>query len=784
MQTNTCLNTDTATRLLLGKLPLEQAEAIEEHLLDCNDCLELAQSIDVEDELLWSLKATSPLDSTSSKLETANSISGLVDDLEALGGAAQLASSAGEEIKRMLRPAQQEREIGRLLHFRVVDVRGAGGMGIVFQAEDDELRRTIALKAMRPSLAVDPEAKARFRREAMAIAAFEHDHIVTIYQVEEDNGIPFFTMPLLTGETLRERLRRDGKLPPDESIRITREIAQGLAAAHQRGLLHRDIKPDNIWLETPDDRVKILDFGLVRSVEDRSSLTHSGTILGTPEYMAPEQACGEDVDERCDLFSVGCVLYHMLTGQPPFRGKNVVATLVAISNANVIPPTDLDPAIPSDVSQLTGKLLQREPESRLDSANELISELDRCESISSTSPIRKPATTKQPPTVWKWLAIGLLAAGTFAGIVSWQTNYGTLHIDAAENVETKIKGDTVQILDAQSKKKLTLSVGENKLRPGEYEILVADDSAKLEFSTREFTIRRNGEKQIRVWLTQDGQDSPSELASSATSEETLREKLQSELDGMKLPITPALSPADVDEMLTLREKLQRDLNNLEELPKTPQPWHHGVSENEFRFEANEKTTALSQTEIRRKKLAAARAKLRDDLRKHEVQLRAVAMVVLSDDNPNDNEALLLPIDRYSVLLPPEHFTPKLAQGYLRIDVAKTFPRGPIGVKWGDWRVADAAKIAALLQADWHELKDVLYQIELLNKEDESGSPEFVIRSRAEASEPPSVSVRWGRAPGKELENERTPDAKLRRLKKWVGELRENFNNTVHELDVR
>ena len=421
---------------------------------------------------------------------------------------------------------------------------------------------------MRPSLAVDPEAKARFRREAMAIAAFEHDHIVTIYQVEEDNGIPFFTMPLLTGETLKERLRRNGKMSPDESIRITREIAQGLAAAHQRGLLHRDIKPDNIWLETPDDRVKILDFGLVRSVEDRSSLTHSGTILGTPEYMAPEQACGEDVDERCDLFSLGCVLYHMLTGQTPFCGKNVVATLVAISNANVVPPKDLDSAIPSNISHLTEKLLHREPENRLGSANELISQLDNCDPTSPTSSGRNPSTTKQPPAIWKWLAIGLLAAGTFAGIVAWQTNYGTLHIDAAENVETKIKGDSVQIVDAQSKKKLRLTVGENKLRPGEYEIFVKDELANLEFSTREFTIRRNGEKQIRVWLTRDEQDSSSELASSATSEESFRKKLQSERDGMELPIDPAISPGDVDEALTLRERLERELNALEDLPKT------------------------------------------------------------------------------------------------------------------------------------------------------------------------------------------------------------------------
>src|ERR1022692_532794 len=178
-------------------------------------------------------------------------------------------------------------------------------MGVVFRAEDPHLQRLVALKAMLPGLAASESAKQRFLREARAAAALKHDHIVSIYQVGEDRGAPFLAMEFLEGEPLDDRLKRQGRVPVPEILRIGREIAEGLEAAHEKGLIHRDIKPANLWLEGKKRHVKILDFGLARAMGDTTHLTQSGAIIGTPAYMAPEQAEGQVVDYRCDLFSLG-----------------------------------------------------------------------------------------------------------------------------------------------------------------------------------------------------------------------------------------------------------------------------------------------------------------------------------------------------------------------------------------------------------------------------------------------------------------------------------------------
>src|SRR5581483_3887523 len=210
-----------------------------------------------------------------------------------------------------LAPPEGPDEIGRLGPYRVLAVLGAGGMGIVFRAEDTQLNRAVALKVMLPKLAGTEGARQRFVREAQAAAGVKHDHVVSVYQVGEDRDVPFLAMELLLGESLDQRLRREGKLPLVEVLRLGREIALGLAAAHQRGLIHRDIKPANLWLEAETGRVKLLDFGLARAVGQGNQLTQQGAIIGTPAYMAPEQGQGKSLDHRCDLFSLGCVLYRL-----------------------------------------------------------------------------------------------------------------------------------------------------------------------------------------------------------------------------------------------------------------------------------------------------------------------------------------------------------------------------------------------------------------------------------------------------------------------------------------
>jgi serine/threonine protein kinase len=275
---------------------------------------------------------------------------------------------------------QDAEELGRLGPYRVLKVLGAGAMGVVFQAEDPRLRRLVALKVMRPSLAASAEFHRRFLREAWLAAAIEHEHIVTVYQVGEDRGVPFLAMQLLRGETLEDRLERaGGRLPLPEVLRVGREVAEGLAAAHARGLVHRDIKPANVWLEGGRRRVRIVDFGLARGAEPDAQFTQAGTVIGTPAYMAPEQASGAAVDGRCDLFSLGAVLYRAATGRFPFGGQDTLAILSALATRTPVPPHRIVPSLPRLFSGLVMRLLARDPADRPQSAREVVQAIEALE---------------------------------------------------------------------------------------------------------------------------------------------------------------------------------------------------------------------------------------------------------------------------------------------------------------------------------------------------------------------------------------------------------------------
>ncbi len=230
-----------------------------------------------------------------------------------------------------LAPKQRPDELGRLGSYRVLKVLGGGGMGVVLQAEDPALKRLVALKVMRPELAAKETNRQRFLREAQTTAAVEHSHIVPILHIGQEGPVPYIVLPFLKGEPLDERLKREPRLTVAEAVRIARQTAEGLTAAHEHGLIHRDIKPANLWLEAKTGVVKILDFGLARGLADDTHLTQSGAIVGTPAYMAPEQARGEKVDARCDLYSLGVVLYRMCTGDMPFKGKGTLSLLSALA---------------------------------------------------------------------------------------------------------------------------------------------------------------------------------------------------------------------------------------------------------------------------------------------------------------------------------------------------------------------------------------------------------------------------------------------------------------------
>ena len=271
-----------------------------------------------------------------------------------------------------LKPAQSPDELGRLDHYSVRRLLGQGGMAMVFVAEDIILQRPVALKVMSPDLvqsdvAHSERASQRFLREARAMARLRNDHIVTIFEVGQEGAYPFLAMELLRGEPLDAWLRKN-QPTPDRVVQMGVQIAHALVAAHEAGLIHRDIKPANIWVEEPYGRVKVLDFGLARQVRDGGLVTVAGTIVGTPAYMAPEQAEGRSLDERCDLFSLGCVLYEMASGKRAFDSATAIGVLRAVALTEPTPLRSIKQDVPAALSSLVERLMSKDPGTRPSSA--------------------------------------------------------------------------------------------------------------------------------------------------------------------------------------------------------------------------------------------------------------------------------------------------------------------------------------------------------------------------------------------------------------------------------
>jgi serine/threonine protein kinase len=283
----------------------------------------------------------------------------------------QAARPSAEDSSFLDRP-KSPGELGRLGPFRVLGVIGSGATGIVFRAEDIQLRRIVALKVLRPTVAANAESRRRFLREARAVAGFDHDNILQVHQVGEDRGLPWLAMKMLRGRSLKERLEGSAKtLPIDQALRIGAEVADALAAAHSRGLVHRDVKPSNILLEETTERVKLIDFGLALVQDDEGQLTRTGCVVGTPAYMPPEQADGGAVDHRSDLYSLGCVLYRCCTGRLPFEGQTFIQVFFAQRTADAISPRAIDPQVPAELDEYIMRLLSKDASKRPQSAAEV-----------------------------------------------------------------------------------------------------------------------------------------------------------------------------------------------------------------------------------------------------------------------------------------------------------------------------------------------------------------------------------------------------------------------------
>lgn len=279
--------------------------------------------------------------------------------------------------KQLLDSPSHPEMLGRIGRYEVERLLGAGGMGIVFKAFDTELSRPVAIKLLAPHLAASGAGRKRFSREAKAAAAIVHEHVVPIYNVETEHEKPYMVMHFVAGESLQSRLDREGSLDVCEILRIARQIASGLAAAHAQGLVHRDIKPSNVLLEKGIERALLTDFGLARAADD-ASLTRTGFHPGTPQYMSPEQARGDGMDARSDLFSLGSVLYVMCTGRPPFRAETSLGILRKITDTEPAPIREINPTIPEWLERLVEKLMAKRIEDRFQSAAEVATIFEAC----------------------------------------------------------------------------------------------------------------------------------------------------------------------------------------------------------------------------------------------------------------------------------------------------------------------------------------------------------------------------------------------------------------------
>lgn len=372
----------------------EQAE-LEAHLSDCAACRDRLESLtNVENLEAVALRARH--DSTSPTLRLA------MDRLTA-----EVFLPPLDPLEPVLEPSSRGSFLGRLGDLEIRREVGRGGMGVVYEALDPTLNRKVAVKTLSPHLLGDAMAKARFVREAQAAAALTHENVVAIHAISEAAGRPYLVLQFIEGESLAQRLNREGRLPFEEVVRLGMQAAKGLAAAHERGLIHRDIKPGNLMLDR-SGTLRIADFGLARQM-NQDSITEAGSFAGTPAFMSPEQIAGMPLDARSDLFSLGVTLYYASTGVLPFAAESPFAVADQVRQARPKPLREVNPNLPAWFCRLVECLMEKEPERRPASAAEVAELLERRRAPRALSTARR----------W-WVALAAACALLLGLLVIWQ----------------------------------------------------------------------------------------------------------------------------------------------------------------------------------------------------------------------------------------------------------------------------------------------------------------------------------------------------------------------------
>jgi eukaryotic-like serine/threonine-protein kinase len=375
---------DRLVRLLHSQLSMTDESAMATHLDHCESCRvelnRLAGSVALWQETREVLSDSAELSQT--------------PDSNRTGVASNASPSLSASwVTSLLRPSEDPGLLGMLDNLPVQSVIGQGGMGVVLRAWDEQLHRPLAVKLLSPMLASTGAARQRFFREAQAVASVVHPNIVPIYSIHSDGSLPYIVMPLIGGGSLQQRIERVGPLTVIEVLTIGLQIAEALRAAHGQGLVHRDIKPANILLDEGGHRVMLSDFGLARALDD-ASMTASGMIAGTPNYMSPEQARGESVDARSDLYSLGAVMYTMATGHPPARGDSPLAVLRKVIDDAPRVIHEVNESMPVWLDRLIQRFLVKSIDRRIATADEAAELLRGC-----LSHLRAPARISLPSEI-------------------------------------------------------------------------------------------------------------------------------------------------------------------------------------------------------------------------------------------------------------------------------------------------------------------------------------------------------------------------------------------------
>jgi hypothetical protein len=348
----------------------DELRSVADHLGHCEKCQSRLAALAADDS--WWSDARQSLSGTEEFAWMPDLSAVTQASSDRLPPSAELESS----VKKLLSAPSHPELLGRLGRYDIERVIGSGGMGVVLKAHDSELNRPVAIKVLAAHLAHVGAARERFAREGRAAAAVVHEHVVAIHNVETEGTVPFLVMQYVAGESLQARVDAEGPLAVEKILRIGIQSASGLAAAHAQGLVHRDVKPSNILLEESVERAVLTDFGLARAIDD-ASLTHTGVLAGTPHYMSPEQAHGELIDHRSDLFSLGAVLYFMATGHPPFRADGALAVLHRICRDRHRPVWQTNDDVPDELSDLIDALLEKKPARRPASAQQVAERLSK-----------------------------------------------------------------------------------------------------------------------------------------------------------------------------------------------------------------------------------------------------------------------------------------------------------------------------------------------------------------------------------------------------------------------